>query len=65
MSILHLLKREHYHLGQQSLLHPAPAQEGRQELIKKTVEKCCLLSVVLDRPFDEAKALVEDPDRLI
>jgi len=24
-----------------------------------------LVSIVLDRPLDEAKALVEDPDRLI
>ena len=44
-----------------SILHQA--QEGRPELIKKDGEM--LVSIVLDRPLDEAKALVEDPDRLI
>ena len=45
-----------------SILHQA--QEGRQELIKKDGGEM-LVSIVLDRPLDEAKALVEDPDRLI
>jgi len=45
-----------------SILHQA--QEGRQELIKKDGGEM-LMSIVLDRPLDEAKALVEDPDRLI
>ena len=41
-----------------SILHQA--QEGRQELIKKDGGEM-LVSIVLDRPLDEAKALVEDP----
>ena len=45
-----------------SLLHQA--QEGRQELIKKDGGEM-LVSIVLDRPLAEAKALVNDPDRLI
>ena len=45
-----------------SILHQA--QEGRQELIKKDGGEM-QVSIVLDRPLDEAKALVEDPDRLI
>ena len=45
-----------------SILHQA--QEGRQELIKKDGGEM-LVSIVLDRPLDEAEALVEDPDRLI
>ena len=45
-----------------SILHRA--QEGRPELIKKDGGEM-LVSIVLDRPLDEAKALVEDPDRLI
>ena len=45
-----------------SILHQA--QEGRPELIKKDGGEM-LVSIVLDRPLDEAKALVEDPDRLI
>ena len=45
-----------------SILHQA--QEGRQELIKKDGGEM-LVSIVLDRPLDEAKALVEDADRLI
>ena len=45
-----------------SILHQA--QEGRQELMKKDGGEM-LVSIVLDRPLDEAKALVEDPDRLI
>ena len=45
-----------------SILHQA--QEGRQELIKKDGGEM-LVSIVLDRPLDEAKALVEDPDRII
>ena len=44
------------------ILHQA--QEGRQELIKKDGGEM-LVSIVLDRPLAEAKALVEDPDRLI
>ena len=44
-----------------SILHQA--QEGRQELIKKDGGEMPV-SIVLDRPLDEAKALVEDPDRL-
>ena len=38
-------------------------QEGRQELIKKDGGEM-LVSIVLDRPLAEAKALVNDPDRL-
>ena len=45
-----------------SILHQA--QAGRTELIKKDGGEM-LVSIVLDRPLDEAKALVEDPDRLI
>ena len=47
-------------------VHPAPAssQEGRPELIKKDGGEMPV-SIVLDRPLDDAKALVEDPDRLI
>ena len=45
-----------------SILHQA--QEGRQELIKKDGGEM-LVSMVLDRPLDEAEALVEDLDRLI
>ena len=45
-----------------SILHQA--QEGRPELIKKDGGEM-LVSIVLDRPLDEAKALVEDSDRLI
>ena len=37
------------------------AQEGRQELIKKDGGEM-LVSIVLDRPLAEAKALVEDPE---
>ena len=40
------------------------AQEGRPELIKKDGVEM-LVSIVLDRPLDDAKALVEDPERLI
>ena len=42
-----------------STLHQA--QEGRQELIKKDGGEM-LVSIVLDRPLAEAKALAEDPD---
>ena len=42
-----------------SILHQA--QEGRQELIKKDGGEM-LVSIVLDRPLDEVKALVEDTD---
>jgi hypothetical protein len=45
-----------------SILHQA--QEGRPELIKKDGGEM-LVSIVLDRPLDDAKALVEDPERLI
>ena len=45
-----------------SILHKA--KEGRQELIKKDCGEM-LVSIVLDRPLAEAKALVNDPDRLI
>ena len=75
MFLLHLLRQVHCHLTQQknrrdvfaenqafSILHQA--QEGRQELIKQDVGEM-LVSIVLDRPLDEAKALVEDRDRLI
>ena len=45
-----------------STLHQA--QEGRQELIKKDGGEM-LVSIVLNRPLAEAKALVNDLDRLI
>ena len=50
-----------YHLELQKsgkVLHQA--QEGRQELIKKDGGEM-LVSIVLDRPLAEAKALVNDP----
>ena len=66
MSILRLTLRVHCPLEREnqafSILHQA--QEGRQELIKKDGGEM-LVSIVLDRPLAEAKALVEDPDRLI
>ena len=40
------------------------AQEGRPELIKKDGGEM-LVSIVLDRPLDDAKALVEDPEKFI
>ena len=45
-----------------SILHQA--QEGRQELIKKDGGEM-QVSIVLDRPLAETKALMKDPDRLI
>ena len=67
MSILHLLKQEHYHLGQQ--------KNGRDVFVKtkpspsctkpKKADRSSLKKTVECRPLDEAKALVEDPDRLI
>ena len=44
------------------MLHQA--QEGRQELIKKDGGEM-LVSIVLDRPLAETKALMKDSDRLI
>ena len=45
-----------------SILHQA--QKGRQELIKKDGGEM-QVSIVLDRPLAETKALMKDPDRLI
>ena len=74
MFILHLLRQVHCHSGQQkngrdvfAKTKPSPSfikpKKADQSSLRKMVEM--LVSIVLDRPLDEAKALVEDPDRLI
>ena len=51
-------------MGEMYLRKPSLLLHQAQELIKKDGGEM-LVSIVLDRPLDEAKALVEDPDRLI
>ena len=51
------------YLRKPSLLHPTSTQEGRLELIKKGGGENAV-SIVLDRPLDEAKAPVEDRTHL-
>ena len=65
MSILRLTLRVHCPLERQKNgKDQHQAQEGRQELIKKDGGEM-LVSIVLDRPLAEAKALVENPVRLV
>ena len=52
------------HLRESGFFYTAPSPGGRQKLIKKDGGEM-LVSIVLDRPLAEAKALVNDSDRLI
>ena len=75
MFILHLLRQAHCHAGQQkngrdafAKTKPSPSytkpKKADQRSLKKMVEKCQYQSSSTDRLM-KAKALVEDPDRLI
>ena len=73
-SICTLLRQVHCHLGQQkngrdvfAKTKPFPSCIKPKKADQSSSKRCgeMLVSIVWDRPLDEAKALVEDPDRLM